>query len=111
MKDQFVASRLPDLPNAGYATHREKALTDEIMMFVRGVERNRLLLLTIVSERRDKFRKTTMKAWKHLRVDEALVDAVFGYLALLAGDHVEEQLATLQSMNDARKAGLWIPSN
>lgn len=109
MKDEFAGQRLPDLPNAGYSTPREKQLSDEVMFFVRGTERNRVLLLTIVTERRDKFRKTTMKAWKHLKADEALVDAVFGYLVLLAGERPEEQLAQLLTMEKARQAGIWLP--
>ncbi len=109
MEDEFAGQRLPDLPNAGYSTTREKQLTDEIMFFIRGTERNRILLLTIVTERREKFRKTAMKAWKHLKADEALVDAVFGYLVLLAGANADEQLATLLTMENAKKAGLWLP--
>lgn len=110
MRDEFAGQRLPDLPNAGYATRREKMLTDEIMMYVRGAERNRILLLSNVVGGREKFRRITMKAWRHLRVDVALVDAVFGYLVLLAGANPHEQLDSLQRMEAAKRSGLWIPS-
>jgi hypothetical protein len=107
MRDEFADSRLPDLPTAGYATDREKHLTDEIMMFIRGAERNRIFLLTMVSEGREKFRKVTKKAWRHLKVDDNLCDAVFGYLVLLAGPNVHEQLDTMKVMESAKKVGLW----
>ena len=48
---------LPDLPNVGYATTREKTGSDMIMVFMREVERDRLRLLTIVVEGREKWRK------------------------------------------------------
>lgn len=91
MQDEFAGQRLPDLPTAGYSTRREKALTDEIMFFVRGCERNRLLLLSIVCDGKDKFRSIGRKAWRHLRVDTDLCDAVYGYLQLLAGKYPELQ--------------------
>jgi hypothetical protein len=87
VQDEFAGVRLPDLPNAGYSTAREKALSDEIMFFVRGCERNRLLLLTIVCDGKEKFRPIARKAWSHLRVDTDMADAVFGYLQMLAGKY------------------------
>lgn len=84
MKDEFAGQRLPDLPDAGYATRRERALTDEIMFFVRGCERNRRLLLTIVWEGREKFRAIGRKAWSHLRVDTDLCDSVYQSLCMTA---------------------------
>ncbi len=111
MRDEFADQRLPDLPTAGYATIREKQLTDEIMTYIRGAERNRLLLLANVCEGREKFRRITKKAWKHLRVDDDLVDAVFGYLVLLAGPNPEEQREHLLRMESARKAGIELPWN
>jgi len=84
MSDEFAGQRLPDLPNAGYATQREKALTDEIMFFIRGCERNRKLLLTIIRDGKDKFRKTGRKAWAHLRVDTEACDAVYDALIATA---------------------------
>ncbi len=83
----IAASRLPDLPIAGYATQREKELTDEMMLFIRSAERDRLYLLSMVCDGLEKFRGITKKAWRHLQADDAIVDAVFGYLVLLAGDY------------------------
>lgn len=87
MIDEFADQRLPDLPTDGYATRRERALTDEIMFFIRGAERDRLFLLSLVCDGQDKFRRVAHKAWHHLRADTDLCDAVFRYLELLAGAH------------------------
>ncbi len=111
MNDEYAGQRLPDLPNAGYATQREKQLSDEVMFYIRGAERNRLLLLANVCEGREKFRRVTKKAWKHLKVDDELVDAVFGYLVLLAGPHPEAQREELTKMESARRNGIWLPQN
>lgn len=110
MKDEFSASRLPDLPDAGYSTRREKQLTDEIMFYIRGAERNRMLLLSNVVGGREKFRRITKKAWRHLRVDDDLVDSVFGYLVLLAGPKPEEQLDHLKFLEARKRSGLWLPN-
>lgn len=102
MRDEFADQRLPDLPNDGYSTRREKALSDEIMFFIRGCERNRLLLLSIVCGGKEKFRGVTRKAWRHLRMDTDGSDAVFGYLELLAGQypHLQrDELIRQQSMS------------
>lgn len=106
MHDEFAGQRLPDLPNAGYATARERKLSDEIMFFIRGCERNRLLLLTIVCDGKEKFRPIARKAWSHLRVDTDLCDAVYGYLALLAGQYPNLQRDALlrkQGMTAAQR--------
>lgn len=91
MRDEFAGQRLPDLPDAGYSTRREKALSDEIMFFIRGAERDRLWLLSMVCDGKEKFRRIARKAWAHLKVDTDLADAVFGYLVLLAGKYPELQ--------------------
>ncbi len=96
MKDEFAASRLPDLPNDGYSTSRERQMTDEIMFFIRGCERNRILLLSIVCDGKDKWRSIARKAWKHLKVTTELADKVFGYLELLAGEFPYLQLQELK---------------
>ena len=49
MTDPFADERLPDLPNAGYATTREKRLSDEMMEFIRQIERDRMRLLHVCS--------------------------------------------------------------
>ncbi len=95
VQDEFKDSRLPDLPNAGYATRRERELTDELMFFIRGAERDRIWLLSMVCDGKDKFRSVGRKAWKHLSVTTDLVDAVYGYLELLAGQYPRLQLEEL----------------
>lgn len=77
---------LPDLPNAGYATYREKALSDAVMQFMREVERNRLRLLTIVCEGRERWRTVAQGVWRGLRIgeDHQLLDAIYDYFTLQA---------------------------
>lgn len=83
MPDHF---RLPDLPTAGYATQRERELTDAIMVFMRDVERDRVRLLTIVIEGRDKWRRVAGDIWRGLRIgeDAGLLDAIYDYFTLQA---------------------------
>jgi hypothetical protein len=89
--DVFAGVRMPDLPNDGYSTPREKQLSDAVMMFIRDAERDRLLLLDIVCRGEAEFVKISRKAWRHLRIDEGLCKAVYGYLTLLAGAEPEQQ--------------------
>lgn len=86
---------LPDLPNAGYATKREKELTDAAMFWLRWVERHRDVLLMAVIEGEAVFLPRMMKHWRYLRVDESYVRAVFHYMRLLAGPDPQRQLAEL----------------
>lgn len=94
--DEFADQRLPDLPNAGYSTKRERGLSDAIMFFIRNAERDRLYLLSLVCDGEDKFTKVFMKAFRFLRVDREMTHAVWGYLVLLAGQKPEEQLEQLK---------------
>ncbi len=77
---------LPDIPNAGYSTAREKELTDMIMVFMRDVERNRLRLLTIVIEGKDRWRKVAGDIWRSHRIAESpdLVDGIYDYFLMQA---------------------------
>ncbi len=77
---------LPDLPNAGYATQREKELSDSVMLFMREIERDRIRLLTIVIEGRDKWRKIAGDIWRGLRIGEntQLLDDIYFYFTLQA---------------------------
>jgi hypothetical protein len=112
MRDEFAASRLPDLPNDGYSTRREKALSDEVMFYLRDTERDRLQLVSTVCGGREKFRRVVKKAWRHLKCDDEMADAVFGYLVLLAGPNPELQLEELKKLEDRRQNGsLWMPTN
>lgn len=97
--DEFADSRLPDLPTAGYATKREKQLTDAIMFFIRDAERDRLYLLSMVCDGVEKFVGTFTKAYRYLRADKELAEAVFGYLVLLAGNDPSGQRDALLKMN------------
>ena len=84
MQDEFAGSRLPDIPIDGYDSPRAKEMTDAIMFFCRGMERDRLALLDIVISGPQKFRKVAKKAWSYLQIPDTLCDAVFGYLKILA---------------------------
>ena len=84
MQDEFDGVRLPDLPTDGYESPRAKELTDAIMFFIRGMERDRLALLDIVISGPQKFRRVAGHAWRYLSMPDSLCDAVFGYLKLLA---------------------------
>lgn len=105
MKDEFADERLGDLPNAGYATQRERQLTDAVMMFIRGAERDRPWLLAMVCEGRDKFVAVFMKAHRAWRIDSELAESVYGYLVKLAGKNPHEQLEALHQMMLERKFG------
>lgn len=96
--DRFAASRLPDLPNAGFSTKREKALSDAMMMFVRGAERDRLWLLSMVCDGPDKFKVVMRKAWRAWKVDDEDIEGTWRYLVLLAGAEPELQRDALLRM-------------
>lgn len=96
--DPLDASRLPDLPTAGYATAREKYLSDAMMMFIRGAERDRLWLLSMVLDGQDKFKAVMGRAWRAWRVSDDEIEAVFAYLTLLAGADPEIQRDALLRM-------------
>lgn len=93
--DEHASSRLPDLPHAGYSTRTEKALSDAMMLFIRGAERDREWLLRMVVEGPDKFRKVFRAAYRFLKIDDDLCNAVYGYLELLAGHNPLGQLEVL----------------
>ncbi len=107
MRDPFFHSRLPDLPNAGYATRQEKALSDVMMELIRGLERDRLLLLEVVIKGKVLWRKRFVKAYRHIKADAEFADAVFGYLVLLAGSNPEAQKARLELANTQGAETAW----
>ena len=115
MKDEFAHSRLPDLPTAGYATKRQRELTDAIMLFIRGIERDRLMLLSIVLDGRAKWRQVIGRKWTHLQTafDTDLKDAIFNYLLLLAGPNPEAQRDALLRMgqNELQGSSLKLPNS
>ena len=77
---------LPDLPNAGYATNRERQLTDATMCFMREIERDRLRLLSIVCDGREKWVKVAGSLWRGLRIgeDSGLLHKIYDYFCLQA---------------------------
>lgn len=76
---------LPDLPNVGYATMREKAGSDAIMLFMRKVERDRLLLLTIVTKGIREWHANARDAFGHsLSITDDILNEIFWYFTLMA---------------------------
>jgi len=77
---------LPDLPIVGYATTRERALTDNIQELIRQIERNRFKLLTIVIEGREKWNRVAGDIWRGYRIGEedGVKNAIFNYFELMA---------------------------
>lgn len=74
---------LPDLPNVGYATTREKTGSDMIMVFMRDVERDRLRLLSIVIEGREKWRRNAAEVFgQSVNIDTEALDAMYDYFTL-----------------------------
>ena len=104
--DALDASRLGDLPNAGYATKRERELTDAIMLFMRKVERDRAFLLHIVVEGREKFASVVLKEYRGLGRADRLVDQMFEYFRVQAGANPLGQLEALERMTNRERYGL-----
>lgn len=91
---------LPDLPDVGYATRREREGTDAIMLFMRNVERNRNRLLTIVIDGREKWRKVARAAFGNaMNVDDEALDAMFDYFTLQAA-RPKDQRRLLDAKNN-----------
>ena len=95
----LAASRLPEKPNAGFATSAQKLLSDSISQLITDLERNRLLLLEVVIGGRDRFRKSFKSAYRFAKADDEAADAVYGYLELLGkrgGPDLQAQKARLE---------------
>ena len=91
---------LGDLPNAGYATTREKELSDAMMFYLRGLERegaegDRRLLLMMVIEGFDTWRPIAAKAFRGHRISDDELRQVFAYMVKMAGPNPQQQLAQL----------------
>jgi hypothetical protein len=79
--------RLPDLPISDrVSTHRERALHDACIQFMREIERDRFRLLTVVIGGLEQWRRAAQSIWRGLRIgeDSQLLDNLFRYLQLLA---------------------------
>ena len=75
--------RLPDIPIVGYATDRERQGTDAIMLFMREIERDRLRLLTIVCDGKEKWRRVARTVFgTALNIDDDILDEIFWYFTL-----------------------------
>lgn len=113
MSDKFAAERLPDLPNAGYATERQRATSDLVMFWLRAIERDRLMLLSIVVDGKEKWRKVAGSAWHLNRASRStavttdLLDQVWAYMVLLAGPNPAEQLLILMAQLQERERAQW----
>lgn len=86
---------LPDIPDAGYASQRQKQASDAIMIFMRKAERNRVLLLSIVVDGIEKWRKTAGSVWRGLLIDREILDSIFRYFVMQAGPNPAQQLLIL----------------
>jgi hypothetical protein len=75
---------LPDLPNAGYGSRREREASDAIMLFMRDCERDRPRLLAIVCEGPDTWRRVASDLWRGFPISTDLIDAVYKYFVLQA---------------------------
>lgn len=107
MSDPLRASRLPELPNAGYRTKAERELSDAMMFLIRGLERNRLLLLEVVIGGPRVWRQRFKAAYKAIQADDTFADAVFGYLVLLAGPNPAAQKARLELALRQQQTQSW----
>ena len=88
---------LPDIPNVGYSTARERFGSDAIMVHMRAVERDRLLLLTIVTEGRDKWREQARKSFGYsLAIPDEILDEIYWYFFLQASRPLT-QIAMIQA--------------
>lgn len=94
--------RLPDLPNVGYSTHREKVGSDAIMDFIRKTERDRLRLLQIVVEGPDKWRKVAGDLWQGSAIEAEAVDEIYRYLTLMAAKAPDQRRLLNARKNQAR---------
>ena len=107
MSDPLSHSRLPDLPHAGYGSAKARELSDAMMFLLRGMERDRPLLLETVIQGQMLWRKRFVKAFRVIHADTDFADAVFGYLVLLAGPNPHAQQAILQGQAQQAAVTRW----
>jgi hypothetical protein len=94
---------LPDIPNVGYATEREKRGSDQIMTFMRDTERDRLLLLTIVIDGREKWRTMAARVFgSACAIDTSALDAIYDYFTLQACRPRTQRLLLAAAQNPAK---------
>jgi hypothetical protein len=95
---------LPDLPNVGYSTRKDREGSDAIMDFVRKTERNRQLLLQIVVDGPAKWRRMAGDIWRGSAIDLEAVDEIYRYLTLMAAKPIHQR-AMLDAMQRKSVAG------
>ncbi len=74
---------------------------------MRQTERNRVLLLCIVVDGVDAWRKIAARAWKGLLVDRDILDSIFRYFVAQAGVNPAEQLLILMGQAEQAKREAW----
>lgn len=94
--------RLPDLPNVGYSTRKDREGSDAIMDFVRKIERDRLRLLQTVVDGPLKWRRVAGDIWRGSAIDLEAVDEIYRYLTLMAAKPVHQR-AMLDSLKNAAR--------
>ncbi len=95
--------RLPDIPNVGYSTTRQKTGSDQIMFFMREVERERLRLLTIVCDGREKWRRIGRQVFgTTMEIDDAALDAIYDYFTLQAAKPANQRALLNAQHNPAK---------
>jgi hypothetical protein len=77
------------------------------MEFMRKTERDRILLLSIVVDGIERWRKTGGTAWKGLLIDRELLDAIFRYFVVQAGVNPAEQLLILLGQQAQARRETW----
>ncbi len=91
----FDTARLPGPPNAGYSTRKEKLASDFIQEWMRMTERNRTLLLTVVTQGLSEWRRIARPRYRPFGIDDETIDEIYRTLVVWAGPNPEEQLLTL----------------
>jgi hypothetical protein len=96
---------LPDLPNVGYSTRKDREASDAIMTFMRDVERDRLRLLAIVCEGPDRWRVVAQDIWRGSNIDIEAIDEIYRYFVLQACTPAMQ--AELLKAIDGRNRDRW----
>jgi hypothetical protein len=77
------------------------------MFFMRAAERNRPLLLSIVVDGIDKWRKTAGGVWRGLLIDRDILDSIFRYFVAQAGPNPAQQLLILHGAMRLEEQQRW----
>jgi len=105
--DALKASRRPDVVNVGYSTTKERKASDVIMFWMRTVERTRPLLLSIVMDGIEQWRKTARKQFRPFGIGDEAIDGIFRVFVQWAGPNPAEQYMILQGQMAAQEREAW----